>query len=180
MKKLIGLVGEMGSGKDTFCQYVKESYPDVFVFRFSDALTDILKMFFDSVKREDQQWLSLALRERFGKDILVRALIKKYHNIAEGIVILNGVRKQGEADQIRNAGGKIIYITADEKLRWERVKIRGEKADDNVPFEKFQEMGKAEAELQIPEVGKNAYFKIENNHSKEQLYKKIGEVIKKL
>ena len=25
-KKIIGIVGEMGSGKDTFCDYVKENY----------------------------------------------------------------------------------------------------------------------------------------------------------
>ena len=64
-KKIIGLIGEMGAGKDTFCDYLKESYQNVYFLKFSDALTEILKMFFDDVKREDQQWLSSALRERF-------------------------------------------------------------------------------------------------------------------
>ena len=76
-KIILGLIGEMGSGKDTFCKYVKENYPNVYLLKFSDSLTDVLKIFFDDIKREDQQWLSLALREKFGKDILVRALIKK-------------------------------------------------------------------------------------------------------
>lgn len=180
MKKLIGLTGEIGSGKDTFCEYVKKKYPNVFVFRFSDALTEILKIFFDSVKREDQQWLGEKLRDRFGKDVLLKALIKKANGIAKGIIILNGVRKEGEAKTIRENNGKIIYITADEKIRWERVKIRKEKSDDDVPFEKFVEMGKAEAELQIPEVGKIADFKIKNNDSKElfkQEAKKIIDII---
>ena len=39
MKKIIGIVGEMASGKDTFCDYVKENYQNVYFLRFSDALT---------------------------------------------------------------------------------------------------------------------------------------------
>jgi len=177
MKKIIGLTGEMGCGKDTFCQFVKENYENVFILKFSDALTDVLKIFFDAIKREDQQWLGSALRERFGKDILVKALIKKANNIENGIIIFNGVRKELEVPGIKEIGGKIIYITGDPKIRWERVKIRGEKADDDVSFEKFLEMHNAEAELQIPEIGAKADYKIENNGSKEEFYKEIKKVI---
>ena len=176
-KKIIGIVGEMGSGKDTFCDYVKENYQNVYFLRFSDALTDVLKMFFDDIKREDQQWLSSALRERFGQDILVKALVKKVNSISDGIIILNGVRRPGDFDVLTEIGGKIIYVTADERLRWERVKIRGEKIDDDVPFEKFVEMGKAEAEKDISKVGAMAQFKIENNGTKEELYQEIKKVI---
>ena len=177
MKKLIGLVGEMASGKDTFCEYVKENYSDVSFARFSDALTETLKLFFDDVKREDQQWLGEALRDRFGKDILLKAVIKKADKIEDGIVILNGMRKSLEAEALKKIGGKIIYITADPKLRWERMSVRGEKADDAVSFEKFLEMGKAEAEINIAEVGKSADFTIENNGTKEEFYNEIKKVI---
>ena len=93
MKKIIGLIGEMGSGKDTFSEYLKEINENVFVLRFSDALTEVLKIFFSEVKREDQQWLSSGLRERFGQDILIKALIKKIEKIENGFIILNGVRR---------------------------------------------------------------------------------------
>jgi dephospho-CoA kinase len=176
-KILLGLTGEIGSGKDTFCNYLKENYKNVVVFRFSDALSDVIKMFFDSVKREDQQWLGALLKEKFGSDILVRALIKKANAVGEGIVILNGIRAEGEEKKIKENGGKIIYITADQKIRWERVKIRGEKADDNVPYEKFLEMAKASAELQIQGIGQRADFKIENNGSKESFHQEIKKVI---
>lgn len=179
-KKIIGLVGEMGSGKDTFCQYVKENYPNVFVLKFSDALTEVLKIFFDSVKREDQQWLGLVLREKFGKDILARALVKKAKSIDEGVVVLNGVRKESELGAIKEIGGKIVYVTAEQKKRWERVKIRKEKADDDVPYEKFLEMHKAEAELQIPSIGEGADFKLENNGSKESFYQEIKKLMELL
>jgi len=96
-----------------------------------------------------------------------------YKSIDKGIVILNGVRKEGEFETIKENSGKIIYITGGEKTRWERVKIRKEKADDDVPFEKFLEMHKAEAELQIPSLGERADFKIENNGSKEEFHQEI-------
>ncbi len=177
MKKIIGLIGEMGAGKDTFCDFVKANYQNVYFLKFSDALTEVLKMFFNEVKREDQQWLSSTLRERFGQDILVKALVKKIEKISDGIIILNGVRRPDDFKALKSIGGKLIYVTAEQKLRWERVKTRGEKADDDVPFEKFVEMGKAEAESLITVIGAEADLKIENNGTKEDLYIKIKESI---
>ncbi len=178
MKKvIIGLTGEMGSGKDTFCNYVKENYKNVFVLRFSEVLTDVLKIFFDEIKREDQSWLGSSLKDRFGSDILVRALIKKANSIKEGIVILNGVRSKGEEKIIRENGGRIIYVTADPKLRWERVCIRKEKADDDISYEKFLEMHKLSTEVPVPKIGKEADFKLQNNGSKAEFYKEIKKTI---
>jgi len=45
MKKIIGVVGETGSGKDTFCDYLKKIKRNVFVFRFSQPLTEALSIF---------------------------------------------------------------------------------------------------------------------------------------
>ncbi|OGZ78738.1 MAG: hypothetical protein A2528_02550 [Candidatus Staskawiczbacteria bacterium RIFOXYD2_FULL_37_9] len=176
-KKIIGVTGEIGAGKDTFCQYVKENFPNVSIFRFSDALTEVLKIFFDSVKRDDQQWISTQLRERFGQDILVKALIKKINNISEGVVILNGVRRPGDFTALKQIAGKLVYVGADVRKRWERVVLRKEKADDDVPFEKFLELSGAEAEQQISAIGGQADFRIENNGSKEEFFSQIKKVI---
>lgn len=178
-KIIIGLTGEMGSGKDTLCNYVKENYENVFVFRFSDPLTEILKMFFDDVKREDQQWLGPLLKQKFGADVLLKALIRKEKNIEEGIIIFNGIRAEGEAESVKEIGGKIIYVTASSEKRWERVCKRKEKADDNVPYKKFLEMHEAETEIPIPKIGKQAEVKVENNGTKQDFYNKIKEILLK-
>lgn len=177
MKQIIGVVGEIGSGKDTFCNYVKENYKNVYFLRFSDGLTEALKIFFDDIKRDDQQWLSTVLRERFGGDVLVKAMVKKINNIPEGIIILNGVRRPADFEALKEIGGKLIYVTADVKKRWERVVLRKEKADDDVPFEKFLELCGAEAEQLISAIAERADFKIENNEIKEEFYIKIKELI---
>jgi dephospho-CoA kinase len=177
MKKIIGIVGEIGSGKDTFCDFVKENYKNVYFLRFSDGLTEALKIFFDDIKREDQQWLSTELRERFGQDILVKALIKKINSLNEGIIILNGVRRPGDFTALKEIGGNLFYVTADIKKRWERVVLRKEKADDDVSFERFLELCGAEAETQIPLIGVQTNVKIENNGTKEEFYEQIKKVI---
>jgi dephospho-CoA kinase len=176
-KKIIGLTGETGSGKDSFCDYVKKNYQKVFCFRFSEPLSEVLKIFFNSVKKEDQQWLGSILRDRFGNNILGEAIAKKIKNIEDGIIILNGVRAETESKMIKNMGGKIIYVTADSKLRWQRVQSRNEKADDNISYDKFLEMEKAATESFILEISKTADYKIENNDSKELFYQGIKRVI---
>jgi len=178
MKKIIGLTGEMGAGKDTFCDHIiKASQEPVFCFKFSDPLSEVLKVFFDKVSREDQQWLAITLRERFGKDILAKAIKKKINNIEEGLIILNGIRYREEFNMIKKMAGKIIYITADSKLRWQRLQDRGEKKDDSAPYEKFLELEKAATESLIQEMGKEADLKIDNNGSFEEFYSRIDEVM---
>jgi len=180
-KVIIGLIGETGSGKDTFCDYVKKTVKQpVFCFRFSDPLSEVLKIFFDKVKKEDQQWLVGHLRYRFGENILGEAMNKKIKNIKEGLIILNGVRMPQEVKMIKAMGGKTIYLTADFKIRLERVNRRKEKKDDASSYKKFLEKEKAKSEIKIPEIGKKADFKIENNGSRDDFYKEVDKIIKNL
>jgi len=180
-KKIISLVGETGSGKDTFCQYLKRTVKEpVFCFRFSDPLSETLKIFLDGIKKEDQQWLGKILRERFGDDILAKAISKRIKNVKRGIVVLNGIRYWQEYEMIKKLGGKIFYITADPKLRWQRLRKRGEKKDDFSSFQKFLKREKAKTEILIPKIGQKADFKIENNGSFGEFYFKTDQIIKKL
>lgn len=176
-KKIIGLVGETGSGKNQFCQYLKKISKPFFHFCFSDPLSDMLRILFNDIKKEDQQWLAIMLRQRFGDDILGKAITKKIKNIKKGLIILDGIRYWKEDIIIKKLGGKIIYITADSKLRWQRVRKRGEKKDDFISYKKFLELEKAKTEIVISQIGKKADFKIENNGSKNNFYKECRKII---
>lgn len=180
MKKFLGLVGETGSGKDTFCDYLKRIRKNVFVFRFSQPLTEVLGIFFDEIKKEDQQWLVRVLRERFGNNILGEAIVKKIKNIKNGLIGLNGVRMWEEFKMIKKFRGRTIYITAESKTRWQRMQSRGEKKDDKVSYQKFLKMEKAASEILIPKIGKKADYKIENNGSRKDFYDKIKRILNKI
>jgi dephospho-CoA kinase len=143
-------------------------------------LSEILEILSGEIKKEDQQWLGKIIRQRFGDDILAKAISKRIKNVKRGVVILNGIRYWQEYEMIKKLGGRIVYITADQKLRWLRLRKRGEKKDDFSSFKKFLEREKAKTEILIPKIGQKADFTIENNSTFISFYKKIKEVFDKL
>ncbi len=178
-KKIIGLVGETGAGKDIFSSLILKNFPNTKFFRFSETLSDILGLFFDDIKKEDQQWLANTLRDRFGEDILLKSIAKKIEK-EEGLVLLNGIRVREELDFIKDIGGIIVYITAGQKLRWERVRKRGERGDDDVSYEKFLEIDSGRTEQQIKELGKMADIVIKNDKEIRDLEEEAKKLIDKL
>lgn len=177
---IIGLVGESGSGKDTVAYHLRDVYGAVFL-RFSDPIKDILRMFYDRPSREDQAWVAVQFKRRFGKDVFCRALDKKIPFI-EGIICLNGLRYREDLDYLRTFDQNIlVYVTADQKLRWERTVGRGEKSDDVVSFEEFVRMENSlETERDIPKIGEKADFTIRNEGTLEELMRKTEEVMKSI
>ena len=100
--------------------------------------------------------------------------------IKEGIIIVNGIRVWEEVEMIKEVKGKIVYITADSEVRWERIQSRGEKIDDVLSYERFLELEANRTEVLIPDIGKKADFEIENNSSEEEFQKKTKEIMKKI
>jgi len=176
-KKIIGLVGETGSGKDTFCRIAEKNYSSIISLRFSEVLTNVLGLFFDETKKEDQQWLASALRDRFGEDILMKGVAKKINDAGEEVIIVNGIRVKEEFEFIKNLGGTIVYVTLDPKTRWERIKERGEKKDDNISYEDFLKIDKGRTENQIKKLGEKADITIKNDETIEVLKRKVIDLI---
>lgn len=176
---IIGLIGEPGSGKDTVADYIQEKY-GAKLLSFSGILNEVLNIFFDVVSREDQQWLSYSLRTKFGKDIFEKA-IKKRIVAEDKIAIINGIRLRENYDFIRSfPKNYLIYVTADPKLRWERMLSRGEKTSDKVSFEKFLELEKLETEIQIPEIGAKADFTIRNEKDLDYLLSETDKIMEQI
>ncbi len=167
-KVIVGLVGETGSGKDTVAHYLKTRY-EAHLLRFADPIKETLSLYFERFSKDDQQWLAMLLKERFGKDILGKAL-KPHIEAAEGLVSVNGLRFLEDYDFVKQFESSfVIYVTAPQKLRWERAHKRGEKSDDSESFEYFQRLEQAPTEVHIPEIGAKADFTIVNDRGLEEL-----------
>ncbi|MFW5884673.1 MAG: AAA family ATPase [Patescibacteria group bacterium] len=181
MKKIvIGLTGEAGSGKDTVGKYLEEEYGATQV-RFADPIKETLSIYFDKLSREDQSWLFGVFQERFGADILSRAIRKRIEEDSNEMIVVNGLRMPPDYDFIRSfENSYVLYVTADQKTRWQRSTGRGEKSDDGASFEDFKESEKKETEVHIPEIGAKSDYKIENNEDLETLLQKVDDFLQEI
>lgn len=174
---LIGLVGEKGSGKDTFSKYLQAiSTKKITHIRFSDLLKQTLKLWDLPTTRHNLQKLAQVL-EDFGSGTVAHGIEKQIKETETDIVILDGIRWTPDVELLNKfPHHKLVYITADPKLRFQRLKKRGEKdGESQMSYEQFQQEEKAPNELLIPEIGSKANFKIENNESIEEYEQQIKD-----
>ena len=176
MKKIIGLIGPISSGKSIISDYLIKK-KNASYYRFSDVLADVLKRLHLEVTRENLQSLGAALRVPFGESILADALEKDVCADENEIIIIDGIRYSDEADMIKKMGGTTVYVTADERTRYERVKARGTRGEKELTYEQFQANEMKETEKNIKAVGEKADYIIENNSTLDELMSKINEIV---
>jgi dephospho-CoA kinase len=94
------------------------------------------------------------------------------------IVLFDGVRWESDVKLVRSFRKNfLIYVTADPKVRYERTKARKQKVgEDLATFDQFLEDEKIATEIYIPEFGKSADFKIENNGTLDDLKSQITKI----
>lgn len=175
---IIGLVGEKGSGKETFGNLLMEIAKSKKIkrIRFSDVLNYTLKLWDLDLTRENLQNLAIAMDGAYGAGTLSQAIAKQIKDSEADIVILDGIRWKSDVDLLRTFSGNIlVYITADLDIRYYRLKLRQEKKDEAKTYEQFMKEEQAQNELLIPQIGSKSDYKITNNGSLEELRQKVEE-----
>ncbi len=182
MTKIIGLIGEKGSGKQTFVNFLKDIAPDKNIrqVRFSDILAQTLMIWDIPNTRSNLQKLSIAMNETFGQSALANAAKYSIEGDNADVIIFDGIRREGELNLVQGMkNSQLIYITADQNLRYQRLKRRSEKVGEvGLTFEQFLEEENSKAEKNIPSLGQKADKKMENNGSLDQFKDKIKNLIK--
>ncbi len=181
MKIIIGLVGEKGSGKETFGNILKGLILQKGIYRihFSDILIETLDIWDIPKTRRNLQVLAQYM-DKFGTGSLSKAIKKRVENSKAEIVIVDGIRWESDLEMLKNfQKNLLVYITADLKLRYERTKKRCEKAfEEATSFKQFMKEEKAKNEILIPKIGKKADFKIVNNGSLEEFKLAVEQFLK--
>lgn len=177
-KLIIGIAGEMGSGKEAISQYLVEKYK-ASSHNFSQVLTDIAKRLYLPVTRETQTAISGMIRTTFGQDIMAKVMASDSKEDLADIVVVQGIRRNQDMDHLRELPNfKLIYVEADIVLRYGRVKKRGEKENDaTMTFEQFKHSHTYETELAIADLKQYAAHVVNNDGTYEQLYKQIDEIV---
>ena len=177
-KIVLGFIGDLGSGKGSVCKYLSEKYrfPS---YRFSTMLRDILQRIYLENSRENMQRLSTVMRKNFGQDLMSRVIANDVKNDSHEIVAVEGIRRPSDIIDIEKMPGfHLIYITADPRLRWERLVLRNEnEGDDKKTYEQFLKDEEAEPEQLIKDLGAKAEYKITNNGTYDEFYKQIDEIL---
>jgi dephospho-CoA kinase len=180
-KIILGFVGDLAGGKGTICKYLAEKYGTP-SYRFSTMLRDMLDRIYVDKSRENLQELSTFLREHFGQDVMSRVIAEDVARDTHEIIAVEGVRRPTDITYLqKNPGFHLIYITADTKLRHERLVKRNENpGDDKKTFEEFLQDEQAEADRMIKELGEKAEFKIENNGTFEEFYSQMENILEQI
>src|SRR3989344_173429 len=180
-KIILGLVGPIASGKDTVKKYLGRKYGATGC-RFSSILRDVLTRINLPHSRENLQVLSTILRQRFGEDILAKAIAAGAVKLKSNIVVVDGVRRLADIKFLKKAPDFVLVaIDADAKIRYGRLVKRKENIDDaKKTFKQFLKDHQYETELAIPMLMKKAKYKLDNNDSLADLHKQIDKLIKNL
>jgi dephospho-CoA kinase len=138
--KLFGLAGTAGSGKDTVADILTEMF-DMHNYSTSEYVRAVTRFLFDlppefSPIRDQLFEVATALRE-LNQASTVKMGILQAEPRDFSIQLISGLRSVGEAEAVREAGGLIIGVDADPKVRHERIQSRLRDAESQRTLEEF-------------------------------------------
>lgn len=180
-KLIIGLVGQAGCGKGTAADLLRKDYGAGYI-RFSGILGQLLDILGIEKSRDSLIKVSNALRHEFGEDILSYAVERAALGAPEDIVVVDGIRRLEDIVALEPLPHfKLVAIDVDPKLRFERMKKRGEKTGEaDMTWEQFQKEEQAPTEVTIPTVMQRAWKTIKNEGSREEFETEVRTLMKKL
>lgn len=144
--KIIGIGGTNGAGKDTLADWLTGQ--GWLLISVSDILRKELKKQRLPIERENLRNLSAEWRRKFGLGVLIDRAVSEHERLSQendfkGLVI-SSIRNSGEADRVHELGGRVVWIDADPKIRYERIMGRMRGTEDQKTFEEFQAEEQAE------------------------------------
>ncbi|MBI4093130.1 MAG: hypothetical protein HY420_04370 [Candidatus Kerfeldbacteria bacterium] len=180
---ILGIVGEKSSGKAVAGRYIARKYGYPFIVFSENVLNVILELLdLDWRDHRVQGRLAEVLRTTFGLDVLARAVLKQVRQQKQKkMVVIDGIRKFGELRLLKRLKNfRLLYITAPMEYRWRRAYGRNERIDDRVSMSEFRRIESLPHEREIPKIGRQAEYRIDNVGSTKELYKKIDAVMQQL
>jgi len=180
-KLILGLVGEIASGKDTAAAYLKKKY-GAETISFSQPLRDILDILHEPQNRINMAGLGDGLRAQFGQDLLSKVIAKKVKASGKAAIVLPNVRLESDIVYLKKLPGFVLVaVETDAKTRFQRLKERGQNTDDrSKTWAQFQKDARLYTERGIRALMKKCRFKLDNNGSRKDLERQINEMIRKI
>jgi len=180
-KIILGLVGQIASGKDTVADYLIKKYRAEKI-SFSQPFRDIMKRMQIPINRVNLSRLGNDLRRDFGKDILSKVIARDVLNSRAKIVILPNVRMEEDIIHLKKIPGfYLVAVEADARTRFERLRKRDQYEDDRTKtWPEFQRDAKLYTERHIRGIMEKAPYRLDNNGTFKDLHKQVEDLLIKL
>lgn len=176
--QIIGLVGPKGSGKGTIAQRLKTKY-GARIVTFSDILSDVLEILNMERNRVNQIYLSIALREQFGYEVLANALQKRIDKMkGSSPIVIDGIRFTQDFKPWKNLPNfSLISLDAEIKERFNRIKRRSKNKEEKIlTWTKFQKEESMPTEISFKKLARQAKFQVNTNSTLKETYKQLDEI----
>ena len=178
--KIIGAVGQNGSGKDEVLKYLRTKH-DVPFLSTGDVVREIAAREGVEPTRENLGKISDKYFREFGKGYFVKLLADKIKHSDWRIAGISGIRSLNDVTILKDIFGRDfilirVYIT-DPHVRYSRMTTRGEGRDPH-SYQEFLKQDQAEEELfSLKEAERLADYSISNDGRLDDLHREIDRLI---
>lgn len=178
--KIIGVIGQNGSGKDEVLKHLRAKYGVPFVST-GDMVREIAAREGKEPTRENLQEISRRYFHQFGQGCFVKLAAEKIRQNGWAIGGITGIRSLDDVKVLTGICGKdfilINVYMSDPELRYKRMLQRGEGRDPH-SYEQFLRQDTAEEELfHIQSAAQYADYSINNNGTLEDLHCEIDRLV---
>ena len=145
--------------------------------RFSQPLTDVLARLHQINSRAELVALGTYLRQRFGDNILAKVVVHDILQAGSKLIVIDGMRYQAEYTECTQLEDfQLLNITAPLNMRFERTRLRLEKADEQtMSYDEFTQREQDATEREIVDLQRLANHTIQNDGSPEELYRAVDQ-----
>lgn len=184
MRMIIGITGTNGAGKGAVVDYLVEK--GFTHYSSSGYLGEELDRRGVEKTRSNLRAVGNEFRAKYGNGYLPETFLKMANEQGVTHIVIESVRSTGEAEKIKAAGGVMLVVDADRKLRYDRIFAR-KTGKDFVDFDTFvaqeeREWYGAEGDhdMNIQRVMDMRDYTILNNGTFEELKGQVDEVLEKM
>jgi dephospho-CoA kinase len=178
--KIIGAIGQNGSGKDEVLKYLRLKYGVPFLST-GDVVREIASSEGVEPTRENLGKISDRYFREFGKGYFVKLLADKIRQTGWKIAGISGIRSLNDVSILKGIFGRDfilinVYIT-DPHVRYSRMTARGEGRDPH-SYAEFLIQDQAEEELfSLKEAEGLADYSISNDGTLDDLHREIDRLV---
>ncbi|MHA1976482.1 MAG: AAA family ATPase [Candidatus Hodarchaeales archaeon] len=169
MRLLIGITGNMGSGKSLAANYLTEKY-QCKKLRLSGKMRDIATELEIKPTRDFLQGIGKFMRD-FDDDVWVRYVYNKVR-LSSSPIVIDDIRRINEIKFLEPLGFKFIRIDTDPAIRRSRIESRG---DAKITDTDWNRWSTHLTENQVMEL--KVDYHLENNGTIEELHEQFDKII---